>query len=469
MNFIHLRLTNKRGGRKTDMGLIVTLVIMIFFLFMAYIVNNKDIVAPSVIIFAGFIISLCFNIINYIKWEVSYSLHFIFVLILGFSATIIGDVLGSKVGKNVVLKASKKKTFDLDLGEKLAIDIPLGVNLLVIVFMVLIAFLYCKDAIRIASLYGNLQYQTTLQAIRNATYFVGSTVDLENGTSTVLAQATLASKAIGYIYIYFYFFNRIFSGKKKLKGNWLNLFPPIIYLVESVFSTSRSQILYFFIGAFLMYYLLWFCRYGKIREDKKIKFIKYGITIIVVFCIIFYLLGYLTRKSEALSFFDNISVYVGGSLVSFNNWLENFKFCNKYVGIESFVGIRKILYRLNLVDYWSVRHLEFTSFGFFCSNVYTAFRRYLSDFGYFGIFVFQMLSTVIFSTMYNKIKKSKKPGGLIVVYGYIGYAEAMAAIDELLFSAVFEISNIYVFVYGYILYRFIVKRYIKYERSCIKI
>ena len=451
------------------MGLIATLGIMIFFLFIAYIVNNKDIVAPSVIIFVVFIISLCFNIINYTKWEVSYSLYFILVLILGFSATLLGDVLGSKVGKNVVLKSSRRRTFDLDSSENLIIDIPWGVNLFVIAFMILIAFLYYKDAIRIANLYGNLQYQTTLQAIRNAIYSAGSTVDLEAGTSTVLAHATLASKAIGYIYIYIYFFNRIFSGKKKLKGNWVNLLPSIIYLVESVLSTSRSQILYFFAGACMIYYLLWLCRYGRVSEEKKIKFIKYGITATVVFCIIFYLLGFLTRKSEAHAFFDNISVYVGGSLVSFNNWLDNFKSCNAYVGIESFVGIRKIFYRLGLVDYWSVRHLEFTSFGAYSGNVYTAFRRYLSDFGYFGMFVFQMLSTAFFSIMYNKIKKRKKPSGLIVVYGYIVYAAAMEAIDELLFSAVFEISNLYVFIYGYIVYQLIVKRYIKYEGSFTKI
>lgn len=45
----------------------------------------------------------------------------------------------------------------------------------------------------------------------------------------------------------------------------------------------------------------------------------------------------------------------------------------------------------------------------------------------------------------------------------------MEAIDELLFSAVFEISNLYVFIYGYIVYQLIVKRYIKYEGSFTKI
>lgn len=451
------------------MGLLATLIIMIFFLFLSYIINNKDIVAPSVIIFVVFIISLCFNIINYTKWEVSFDQKFILVLALGFAATLFGDVLGAKVGKNIVIKKAKTRIFDFDMSKALLVDIPISVNLLVIMFMLIVAALYYKDSIRIANLYGDLQSQTILQAIRNATYSAGSSTDLEAGTGVFLSQAILASKSIAYIYIYIYFLNRIFSGKKNLKHNWLNLLPPIIYLLESILSTSRAQILYFFAGACMMYYLLWYCRYGKISEKVKVKFIKYGISTIVAFCMIFYLLGYLTRKSEALGFFDNISVYIGGSLVSFNNWLEKFKSCNEYVGIESFVGVRKIFYKLGLVDDWSVRHLEFMSFGDYRGNVYTVFRRYISDFGYVGMFVLQTLSTAVFSTIYNKIKKRKRPGGLIIIYGYIVYAAAMEAIDELLFSAVLEISNVYIFIYGYILYRLIVKRYTRYEGSFSKI
>lgn len=441
------------------MSIVIVFLIMIGFVLLSYFINNKDIAAPSMIIFIVFVISLLFNFINKNKWEVSFSVTFFLVITIGFIATLIADVLGAKAGRKLILYHKKRKVKDFQLNQYYVINVPIYINIIVILFMILVALLYYKDTMRIASLYGDLTLQSVLQAVRNITYSVGSSSDIEFGTSKILSHAILISKALGYIYIYIYLFNLVFSsGKKILRRNWMYLIPPVIYLLESVFSTSRSQILYFFAGTCFMLYLLWYCRYGKIQYDTKIKFIKYGVITIMIFCLIFYLLGFLTKKSTALSFFDNISIYIGGSLVSFNKWLKNFTSTTQFFGEESLVGIRKILYKLHLTDYYTVRHLEFVNFGKFHGNVFSAFRRYLSDFGYLGLFIMQFFSTFSFSFIYNKIKKNKVPGGMIIVYGYIIYAAAMEAIDELFFSAVFEISNVYVFIYGFIIYKYIVKR-----------
>lgn len=451
------------------MSLIIALFIMIGFIFLSYYVNNKDIAAPSMTIFVVFVISLLFNLINQSKWNVSFDSIFFLVIILGFSVTLAGDMVGAVFGKKFVIHKKAKKIQLTDEKQCYVIKVPLFINIVVIIFMSVVAVLYYKDMMRIASLYGDLSLQSALQAVRNITYSAGSSNDIKFGTSTILSHATLISKAIGYVYIYIFLFNIVYSSKKnKVMYTWIYLVPPIIYLIESVFSTSRSQILYFFAGFCFMFYLLWYCRYGKISQNTKIRFIKYGIIAIIAFCLIFYLLGFLTKKSDALSFFDNISVYIGGPLVSLNNWLNNFTSKTSYFGEETLVGIRKILYKLHLTDYYVVRHLEFVNFGLYRGNVYSAFRRYLSDFGYFGLILMQFLSTFIFSFIYNRIKEKRIPNGMIVVYGYIIYSAAMEAIDELFFSAIFEISNFYVFIYGFFIYKFIVKRNLFNENYIIK-
>lgn len=445
------------------------LVIVICFICFTYIVNGRDIASPSMNIFLIFLISLLFNILYREKWEVSFSSRFLTVLVTGFAATAAGDLLGRECGRRVILGRKYRGGHELAAGENYCISVPRLVNGAVIIFMLITAAVYYRDMLRIASLYGDLSVQSVLQAVRNATYMAGSSGDIEAGTSTVLSHAILLSKTLAYVYIYIFLFNLVFSReRKKAADNIVYAVPPVIYLAESVLSTSRSQILYFFAGGCMMFYLLWNCRHGKISRKAKRKFIRYGVLLIVLFCVIFYLLGFLTRKSEAVTFLDNISVYIGGSLVSLNNWLEHFSETTEYFGEETLVGIRKLFYNLGLTDYYVVRHLDFTDFGMYRGNVYTAFRRYLSDFGYGGLFLLQMLSTFVFSFLYNKIKNRRTPGGLIILYGYIIYAAAMEAIDELFFSAVLEISNIYILIYGFFIYKLIVKRNLVNEKDILK-
>lgn len=452
------------GGR--NVSVVIAICVTLFFLFIAYYVNNRDIASPSVVILVIFVISQLLNLVYIEKWNVFFSVKYFYVIILGYVFSLCGDVCGKLVNHRAwsVKKAKSKKG---NRNQKGTFRIPFLFNGIIIVFMLFVAYLYYNDMIRIARTYGDLSLQTVLQAVRNVTYFAGTGSDIEGGTSTLLSHAILASKAIAYIYIYILLYNIIYC-KKKIRDNWILIIPPIIYLVESTFSTSRSQILYFMAGVCFILYLLWHCKNGKVSQKTKSKFIKYGLFTIIAFCIVFYLLGFLTRKSLAISFVDNIAVYVGGSQISLSRWLERFTETTRYFGEESLCGIRKVMLRLGLTDHYVVRHLEFENFGSYRGNVYTAFRRYISDFGILALPFMQFISTFIVSLIYNRIKKRKVPGGLIIVYGYIVYSICMEAIDELFFSSVFEISNAYIFVYGYIVFTTIKRNYLKNEYTIIE-
>lgn len=434
------------------MGLFLAVFITIIFVGFSYIISGKDLMAPSFVIFSVFLLSLIFNVLNYSKWNVDIGSTYILVLFLGFFATVFGEVAGKTVGKGMTKKDFLSGVYDIALSKKTVIAI--------IVCMLLFSIVYFKEAMRIALLYGNLNLQSPLQAIRNATYSVGSVADLDQGMPTWVLHGTLMCKILAYIFMYIFAYKVVYTNDgKKVKANMIYLAPCLIYLIQSILSTSRSQILYFFAGAVYIYYLLYYCKNGKINQKTKKKFIKYGILAVMMFCVIFYFLGYLTKKSDSLTFIDNISIYIGGSQVSFNNWLEKYDgSLTSYFGEETLVGIRKIFFKLGLADSYKVRHLEFIHFGTCRGNVYTAFRRYISDFGYMGMCIMQFLSTFVLSVIYFSIKKKRRPSGMIILYGYIAYTFAMEAIDELFFSSVFEISNFYILVYGYLLYYFLVKR-----------
>ena len=450
------------------MSVVLALLLTGFFLLFTYYLNNKDIASPSVIIIIFFMLSQLINLVYITKWKTTFSVLYFLTLTIGYTFTIAGDLSGKIANQRKwkIKKVSRKNTITRD-SQIDVIRIPLLFNCFVILFMITVAYFYYRDMIRIARLYGDLSLQTVFQAIRNVTYYVGTSGDIERGTSTFLSHALLASKAVAYIYIYIFLYNIVYC-RKKFRENWINIIPAIIYLIESTFSTSRSQILYFMAGVCFILYLLWYCKNGQISQRTKSKFIRYGLITVVGFCIVFYLLGYLTKKSLSISFADNIAVYVGGSQVSLSKWLERFSETTAYFGEESLCGIRKVMLKLGLTNHYVVRHLEFETFGNYRGNVYTSFRRYISDFGYVGLPVMQFLSTFIVSFLYNWIKNKKTPNGLIIIYGYIVYSICMEAIDELFFSSVFEISNIYVFIYGFIIYKFIIKRFLKHEKIVFK-
>ena len=89
------------------MGLAISIILMIGFLIFSYLINSKDIVSPSIIIFSVFIISALFNVINYNQWNVSIGITYIAVIMIGFTATLIGERFGKYFGKKLVFVKSK--------------------------------------------------------------------------------------------------------------------------------------------------------------------------------------------------------------------------------------------------------------------------------------------------------------------------------------------------------------------------
>ena len=81
-------------------------------------------------------------------------------------------------------------------------------------------------------------------------------------------------------------------------------------------------------------------------------------------------------------------------------------------GLETFTSLfRTLNNRLNLGYDVARPELEFRYInGLKISNVYTAFRRYYSDFSTMGIIVIPLMLGYFFSALYEKIKIKSKAG-----------------------------------------------------------
>ena len=86
------------------------------------------------------------------------------------------------------------------------------------------------------------------------------------------------------------------------------------------------------------------------------------------------------------------------------------------------------------------------------NNIYTAFRRYYTDFGYFGVVIMPALMAVITNSFYNVItlKKIENPVKLTcyrVLYGAFGYGLLMLGIDDQFYTIIFSTTGIMTILY----------------------
>ncbi|HFD1771432.1 TPA: O-antigen polymerase, partial [Enterococcus faecium] len=114
---------------------------------------------------------------------------------------------------------------------------------------------------------------------------------------------------------------------------------------------------------------------------------------LLVLIIVFVYLGNL-KGWAGKSITDTLSLYFGGSIAALNNFVgqgvhNNHSFDS---GLETFLGVQDLFNRLNGNVSNVTRILPFTEIGNsgVMTNVYTAIRRYLSDFGLTGLIICSM-------------------------------------------------------------------------------
>lgn len=153
-----------------------------------------------------------------------------------------------------------------------------------------------------------------------------------------------------------------------------------------------------------------------------------------------------------------ICCYIGGSIHLLDDFIKKPIDGSQIWGKETFYSIiRFIGQRFNIKDWIYISHLEFRySNGLNVGNIYTAFRKYIYDFGYFGVIWCTALVSFIYNQIYYTIKYSKKRSVLydisIIFFGYIAYGYFYMSIqDANIISAILLIQHTIIIAYIFML------------------
>lgn len=422
---------------------------LILLAILSYHTSKNDIMSPTFILSVLFLFCDLFAIVGNMKWKVQISVELLTAFLVGMSALYLGELSIRVASKGRIISVKNTSSHS---GR---IDVSHGRMVIIIIIDILLLVLYYKRLVQIASSIG-YSGSMLLQYVRIATI----SNDIRVGTFYTIFLGIIS--ASGYFCIYI-ITNNIFVAKDKpyFWGNFIYSIPIVIMITSSILSGARN-------GLIRILVIIFACALIQYQECiKKVrvgKILTIGSITLGNFLILFANLGKLTGKTTVDNFIGVIMKYVGSSIVGLSSWLDKglVRSSEVFAG-ESFWGTRYLLNKFfPSVDVGS-QFLESIIFpGGSGTNIYTAFRSYLFDFGWIGLSLIMFLIGLVFNACYIVIKRRKNPF-TTVLYSYFLYNYINILFAPSITSNLFTSSQIFGIFWMYVLYRFMLRPKIRFK------
>lgn len=405
----------------TYLVLLFLLEILCFLIF--FMLNKQDIMAPSVMVVIVFLFSTFIAMLNVNNWNIEFSFNAMFLLTLGIILFGVTDIIVHNLKMQIDRTMSHPETVKTIWIE------PWKIKIIIIIDFIIVVFVY-REVRRIAGTdtwFSNIYYAYRMIVShsdrRTANQYM-------NGLISQSMKFVIVS---GFLYAYIFIHN-VHVCKSKVRSNLLYVIPPIMLSIMTLMTGVRTNVLRLCIACLVYAYILLQYK-SNWRIKTSWRFIQILAIASVVILISFGALQSFLGRRGSTDIFTVISVYAGGPIQQFNQYIQDKPIANQVFGQSTFVGIWNFLNKLGFIEEVYSVHAEFRKLDDMnMGNVYTIFRKFIQDFGILGMCFMTVALSAILSVFYNfKIKRqnlSYKRIILIVEYGYLYYIVTMASIDN---------------------------------------
>lgn len=274
--------------------------------------------------------------------------------------------------------------------------------------------------------------------------------------SIILTIFGFMLRALSYVLTFAYLYNKIIS-RKKIKLGALLLLPSLIYLLQYMLWGSRGGVIEY-ISFFIFLYAYFLSRATSSPRALNIYAFSLSLKGIGFFFLIFISAGALKGWAESNPL-DIIAIYGGGSLSALDIYLRSPIHSPGAFGQETLLGIYSLIERMGFSSIPSSRILEFTPIGQTeVTNIYTSIRRYINDYGMFGMLTIQFFLGYLFSIGLIIIKKSKNIGYFSIFYATSFMALIYQALDEQALTTFLSTTQIFTVLFTFIFYRLLLHK-----------
>jgi len=431
----------------------------------AFVLSKKDIMSPWVISCGVFTFVTIVAALNQKEWGFSLSPVTVLVILGALLAFGVGELtvsyafdslarptsIRTLVRPNVISGETKRKP----------IHIPFFIMLVLFVFCAVVVIGYTRKMYEISILGGNPGgYSLMLKYARDYLLIPG------NAIGRVYGHLIIFCKMLYYVFMFIFIHNFVFF---KFRPYYLiYLVPMVMQVIMGIMGSGRTFVIEIFASVIIVFFIM-LKKKNEWNNKETIIFVASAIGAVILFFILFTILGYLTGKTQLRENpMEFISYYTGMSIPSLDAYITNPpEQAEGLFGKETLYGIHNILRTIGFDIPDAVRHLEFVSFNGYNGNVYTSLRRYINDYGMGGMLVLQYLIGFVYGFLYKYIRYGRFSNFAVIMYSMFAFHLVMQAIEENLLSINVSTSFVYSMVYlsiAYFLFVYIPMRPVKEKR-----
>lgn len=431
--------------------------LMIFILFICVIlcwivalaINKYDIMAPASLICIGYLVSIVCAILNIESWGIDLSDKTVVILLIGILSALAGNILVILLDQTSHSTLSNNNYSTKHQLKMITNDST--TDMLFLTFILVVFVLYWRDIMRVSG--GGDTITTIIKNFRYSTY---NSTALEDNLNIVVNQLQKFISGYAFIYTLIYLNNYFVEGKIVLRKTVTIFISVGIFAVSTILSGGRLQLIVFAVAVVNIIFVLRCWQKGKWVSFGLKDIVKIIIIAFVAIVIFYYLKNILGRDSQEV-IFSYITRYIGGSIELFDLFVKSPERASTMWGSETFSGFYGMFSKFGY-DMDIIKGLEWrvSPNGYSLGNVYTAIRRYYSDFGICGVFLCEMIESCIFTAAYLKLKRAlrsdKKPYFLLLIYSVSLYAVVLDCIEGYFYITLCSVGNVIKIIIMYVCY-----------------
>lgn len=415
--------------------LLYTLLISVVVLLIFELKLRQHFAAPSVLLLLSCLMASSFIFINRNNWDVSLSFKFFIYVITAILSFILSTYLVQLIfKKDRVIKILDDKKIQTIARPRLSLAI------MITIAFVIYSSLYVK----------RVGFSSDLTALLSNAYSLNV---LNNGNSGGFMENQTLKIITGIAYISTYqFLLQKFIVKLKLP-QVTNFYNIIVFFLTAILSTDRNILLRFFIYTLVLWILFFSYVNSEYVKNISFKIVSRLLLSVGVILLILYLVG--KMKGYTSDFSRSMGLYAGSGLNNFNLFLNNVYDGQLQWGGVTFKGVKGVIDTILGNNVESISFFDEViafraSTGFvYISNIYSAMRPFVLDFGYFGVIFFPMLMGIIFEILFS-MSMRRRLGLAWIIYAALIYPVIYFFILEQFFSrihfgSVYEILWIIIF------------------------
>ena len=255
----------------------------------------------------------------------------------------------------------------------------------------------------------------------------------------------------------FAFFYKLFFDKVKVK---ILLLPMMIYMPFLILSTGRMGLLLYVIYLALIGCITYRLKQNDSVESRKVS-ARWAIYSAVFFFLLFLGFGFFTGKfslsGAASNPFAVLAHYGGASIPAFSEIMKLPYVYDGNIGSYTLIGVYRILQKFIELPNVAI-FPPFVSFQGMDTNIYTAYYRYIIDFGVVGCTAIMVFFGGFYTFFYTLAKSGNLGAFAIIAYSAFSYPIFLFFQDERFFLDLFGTAVIYQLAALFFFYKIILRK-----------